>query len=75
MSIENMTAYDIEQEREEFEELCRSWNWNAHPIEVAKELNDICEDDEEKAQRLLDKIQDFFSVEVREQIDDFRNYV
>ena len=73
--MKELTTYDIEQEREEFEDLCRAWNWNAHPIEVAQELNEICDGDEEKAQRLLDKIADFFDLKTREQIDDFRNYV
>lgn len=81
MSCENCNCYECVQERELSEkkeraqELYQSWNWNAHPIEIAQYIKEIEEEDEEFAELLLEGIKDFFGQDSYDYIADAIHYV
>jgi hypothetical protein len=54
---------------EEFHQKCESWNWNAHPMEIAKEIQEM-----DLADDVLDllfrKIEDFFDASARVEVEE-----
>ena len=80
MCCEHCECYDCREARRAREDkeralnLCKSWNWNLHGIEVAQQINKIEEEDEEFAEILLETVKEFFGEKDYEYIVDAMPY-
>jgi hypothetical protein len=67
-----------QQEKEKYKSWCEGWNYNAHPIEIAKELkedhgfNDIAEED---FQKFLEVFGDYFGNSSRDNLEETCDYI
>ena len=79
MSCENCDCWECREERDnasqlaEIQQRLKGWNWNAHPIEIAKELNK--EVDQYYVDNVLDELEKFFSKEQRDAVEEAMDYV
>lgn len=68
----------IQQQTEKYKSWCESWNYNAHPIEIAKELKenhgfkDIYDED---FQKFLEVFGDYFGSTSRNNLEETCDYI
>lgn len=68
-------AREQEQVKAELKKLCDSWNWNAHPIEVARELQEHIDNGRFTEDDAYDALVEYFNRETADEVMETMDYL